>query len=217
MRDRIDEALDGDLPESQLTPGERERLARARQSLAAVSEAFRGTDAPDLTDRVMARLDPARPGSRGVAELARWMWRPRPVAIRPAYAFAATALLLLVPLAMGLPGRSTPATSPAAAAAAAAVASPAPVRVYVQFRFEALGAREVALAGSFTEWAPEIRLVETMPGVWSTLVPLDPGVYDYTYVVDGAEWVPDPGAPQVDDGFGGTNSRLFLTAPAGNV
>jgi hypothetical protein len=32
-------------------------------------------------------------------------------------------------------------------------------------------------------------------------------------VVDGREWVPDPYAPQIGDGFGGTNSRLTLLSP----
>ena len=31
-----------------------------------------------------------------------------------------------------------------------------------------------------------------------------------TFVVDGARWVPDPGAPAVDDGFGRRNSVLTL-------
>jgi hypothetical protein len=41
-------------------------------------------------------------------------------------------------------------------------------------------------------------------------VPLRPGVHDYAFVVDGERWVADPNAPQVDDSFGGTNSRISL-------
>ena len=105
--------------------------------------------------------------------------------------------------------------------AAAAAISPAPLpgtqRLYVQFRLEAPEASTVRLAGSFNGWKPTYELREAAPGVWTALVPLDPGVYDYTFVVDGKQWVPDPYAPQVDDSFGGTNSRLFLPAPAGSV
>jgi 1,4-alpha-glucan branching enzyme len=92
----------------------------------------------------------------------------------------------------------------------------APV-MYVQFKIEAPGAASVELAGSFTEWTSGVQLVETAPGVWSALVALEPGVYDYGFVVDGELWMVDPTAPEVDDGFGGTNSRLFLTPPGGNA
>jgi 1,4-alpha-glucan branching enzyme len=83
----------------------------------------------------------------------------------------------------------------------------------VQFRLQAPGAARVALAGSFTGWKPEYELHESEPGTWTALVPLKPGVHDYTFVVDGHEWIPDPNAPQVADDFGGRNSRLFLPAP----
>ncbi len=49
--------------------------------------------------------------------------------------------------------------------------------------------------------------------MWSVTVPLEPGVHDYAFVVDGEQWRPDPLAPSVDDGFGGTNSRLALLPP----
>ncbi|HUE95728.1 MAG TPA: glycogen-binding domain-containing protein [Longimicrobiaceae bacterium] len=215
MRERIDDALDGDLPESQLTLGERDRLDRARRAMREVAGILRSTPAPDLTAGVMEALEPAvatepRPGLLTAID---WLWRPTPVMWRPAYAFAATALLLLAPVAFGaLGGGAEPLVVVEQSAS-----SVTPSRVYVQFRFEALGASDVALAGSFTEWAPDIRLSETMPGVWSALVPLDPGVHDYTFVIDGDEWVADPAAPQVDDGFGGTNSRLFLTTPLENA
>ena len=58
-----------------------------------------------------------------------------------------------------------------------------------------------------------MQLSETAPGVWSAMVPLDPGVHDYTFLVDGQEWVVDPNATNVEDSFGGMNSRLFLAAP----
>jgi hypothetical protein len=68
----------------------------------------------------------------------------------------------------------------------------------------------VMLAGSFTEWQPAYELVETTPGVWTVLVALQPGVHDYAFIIDGESWVADPAAPSVDDGFGGSNSRLAL-------
>lgn len=214
--DRIDEALDGELPESLLTAGERARLARSRKTIDEVADTLRSVSPPDLTERVMTGITaPAAPRRAPAASsLLDWLWRPQSIAFRPAYGVGLVALLALAPLGLGLFGGSDQA---AIGLGDSAEPSSAPVRVFVQFRYEAPGATNVALAGSFTEWAPEIRLEETMPGVWSVLVPLEPGVHDYTFVVDGRDWVADPAAPQVDDGFGGANSRLFLTTPAGNV
>jgi 1,4-alpha-glucan branching enzyme len=92
-------------------------------------------------------------------------------------------------------------------------AAPSP-QVYVQFRLEAAGASQVALAGSFTGWKPEFEMRESAPGVWSILLPLRPGIHDYAFIVDGERWVADPHALQVEDGFGGANSRIALPAPA---
>jgi hypothetical protein len=39
---------------------------------------------------------------------------------------------------------------------------------------------------------------------------LPAGQHQYAFVVDGARWVADPGAPAVDDGFGRRNSVLSL-------
>jgi 1,4-alpha-glucan branching enzyme len=86
--------------------------------------------------------------------------------------------------------------------------------VYVQFRLQVESANSVALAGSFTEWLPAYPLQQSADGVWTIVLPITPGVHDYVFVVDGERWVPDPYAPHVDDGFGGTNSRLTLLAPA---
>ena len=68
----------------------------------------------------------------------------------------------------------------------------------------------VALAASFTDWTPRYQLQEISQGVWSVLVPLAPGVHEYSFVVDGERWVADPLAPSVDDGFGGVNSQLAI-------
>jgi 1,4-alpha-glucan branching enzyme len=91
-----------------------------------------------------------------------------------------------------------------------ALASPIAPPVYVQFRIAVPGARTVSLAGTFTGWKPAVALHRSGGGEWTALVPLRPGVYDYAFVVDGDRWVADPNAPQVDDSFGGTNSRISL-------
>jgi len=73
-------------------------------------------------------------------------------------------------------------------------------------------AHEVSLAGTFNRWDAHVTpLVRSGPtGVWTATLTLPAGQHQYAFVVDGARWVPDPGAPAVDDGFGRRNSVLTL-------
>jgi len=80
----------------------------------------------------------------------------------------------------------------------------------VQFRFTAPAAHMVSLAGDFSNWSPSYTLTRSEPGVWTIVVPLKPGVHDYSFVVDGDKWTPDPSAPPTADGFGGVNSRIAV-------
>jgi hypothetical protein len=214
MNDRIHRFLDGELDRDVLSADERIVAEALAMTAREVKESLQRVPAPDLTDRIMQSLpERTRPstGSRARA-LFGWLWKPRAVQVawRPAYGFAlAVGLIALMPAAWSM--------SRPAAVVTAMPEPPATTVVYVQFRFEAAGVSSVALAGSFTGWTPGVVLSETSPGVWSALVPLEPGVYDYTFVIDGERWLADPTAPAVDDGFGGVNSRLFLTRPADNA
>ena len=208
--ERIHAWLDGDLALDALTADERAAAGELGAAVEAAAAHLRATSAPDLSARVMAALPRATP--RGVpgrlAEALGWLWQPRPVrlTLRPAYgglAFAAVAAAVLA-----LPAGRTPASdgAPPARQTASAAAPP----VYVQFRIAVPDARSVSLAGTFTGWKPAVALRRTGDGEWTALVPLRPGVHDYAFVVDGDRWVADPNAPQVDDNFGGTNSRISL-------
>jgi hypothetical protein len=163
--------------------------------------------APEVTTAVMQRLQrlapEEAPGRAGVVGRAVWtLWRPREVAVRPAYGLlAAAALVVLVSWSPGLLQNQTgvPAAEPTEAAR----------RLLVQFRLEA-DAASVHLAGSFTNWEPAYQMHQIAAGVWTVTVPLPQGVHDYAFVVDGQQWVADPYAPRIGDGFGGTNSRLTV-------
>jgi len=165
--------------------------------------------APDLRAAVMGRIEHLEPlaSTRRAGLLQRaaaLLWTPREISIRPAFALAgamAVLVLLLVPYLR--PGLSQPPQL------AGGEALP---HVFVQFRLEAKASR-VQLAGSFTNWEPRYELRQSAPGTWTITVPLTQGVHDYAFVVDGQQWVPDPHAPQIGDGFGGTNSRLALLPP----
>src|SRR5688500_15111405 len=216
MSERIHRVLDGELQREQLTQEEQALLADYEATIAAAGHAISRYSAPDLSSDVMARIAaldaqpvtaaPAHPATPLRQALA-WLWTPRPVAFRPAWgvglAAAAVAALLLVPGA----DDDAPLTTAATPAAAA------PAEIYVHFRLDAPDASSVHLAGDFTEWQPAYELHQSQPGVWTVVVPLEAGVHDYAFVIDGETWTPDPLATRVDDGFGGENSRLSLLPP----
>ncbi|HAM50503.1 MAG TPA: hypothetical protein DCP92_07320 [Nitrospiraceae bacterium] len=82
----------------------------------------------------------------------------------------------------------------------------------VQFFYSAPAAKSVTIAGSFNHWDPDQAML-TKPsneGVWTIVLPLSPGRYEYRFVINGKEWVLDPSVPSVDDGLGGKNSVLFI-------
>src|SRR5688572_5088202 len=163
--------------------------------------------APDVTRAVMSRIDalePApAPGRGSVLErLGAWLWVPRQLSIRPAFALCGVAMVLVLLLTPYVAGPDAPADGD----------SDREAQLFVQFRLEAMASR-VQLAGSFTNWEPRYELRQAAPGVWSITVPLTQGVHDYAFVVDGQRWVADPYAPQIGDGFGGTNNRLALLSP----
>jgi hypothetical protein len=154
----------------------------------------------------IANVETLAPSRRiGTLEwLVHMLWEPREIAIRPALALAAAAVVAIVLTVPYIRQTSAPVQQVSN--------SPADPHVFVQFRLET-AAMKVQLAGSFTNWEPRYELRESAPGIWTITVPLTQGVHDYAFVVDGRQWVPDPYAPQIGDGFGGMNSRLSLLSP----
>ncbi len=196
---------------SEQTDANLERAIEEARALVAARPA------PDLTGSVMRRIEelgvppaaqPVAPGA--LSRFAERLWAPRRVEFqwRPGYALVAAAagILLIVLLPYGW-------RTPTAAPPSLAAVSNADPRLYVQFRLEAADAMDVRLAGSFTNWQPRYALHQASPGIWTITLPLSAGVHDYVFVVDGQRWVADPYAPQVDDGFGGVNSRISLVPP----
>jgi cyclomaltodextrinase len=83
----------------------------------------------------------------------------------------------------------------------------------VTFSHQAPGAGGVYLAGEFNGWSDSANPMTNTDGVWTLTLDLDPGSYQYKFVVDGS-WVPDETNPNsTDDGFGGQNS--LIEVPAG--
>jgi anti-sigma factor RsiW len=74
-------------------------------------------------------------------------------------------------------------------------------------------AASVTIAGDFNGWNPQrTRLVRSNhEGLWRARLKLAPGVYQYSFVLDGTTWVGDPLAKtMLADGFGGKNSVIIV-------
>jgi hypothetical protein len=209
MTDEIDRYLEGTSDNGALSPDARAQAERVKQAIDETRAFATARPVRDLTDSVMRQIEqqdlrPVKPTVRGVlARAAASLWTARDVSltVRPAYGLAVAAALVL--LAAYLP--------PAPPLYAPTIA-PEP-QLFVQFRLEAPDASDVRIAGSFTGWKPTYQLHQAGPGLWTVTLPLPRGVHDYAFLVDGTEWVADPFAQRVNDGFGGINSRIALLAP----
>ncbi len=94
----------------------------------------------------------------------------------------------------------------------AAVSTPVQEEVTVRLTFRAPEAHTVAVAGDFNKWKTNVDEMQQNGGMWSIDLKLKPGVYTYSFVIDGKSWVPDPGAKTFqDDGFGSRNAVLRVT------
>jgi Glycogen recognition site of AMP-activated protein kinase len=92
---------------------------------------------------------------------------------------------------------------------------PAESRREVVVRFRDPRASDVRIAGDFNGWVPDkgVRSLIESEGptrVWTKILQLPPGRYQYRYVVDG-EWREDPDNPETAGGsVGGRNSVLVV-------
>jgi len=83
----------------------------------------------------------------------------------------------------------------------------------VEVVFTAPQAASVTIAGDFNGWDPQrTQLVRAShEGLWRARLKLAPGVYQYSFVLDGTDWVGDPLAKtKLADGFGGNNSVIIV-------
>lgn len=74
-------------------------------------------------------------------------------------------------------------------------------------------AHTVAIAGDFNGWNPQANILEDSDGdgIWTGTLNLEPGRYEYMFVLDGEKWFPDPNALRyVKDGFGNRNAILEI-------
>jgi cyclomaltodextrinase len=86
----------------------------------------------------------------------------------------------------------------------------------VEFRYAPPGpASSVSVVGQFNAWdRAAFPMRQAADGAWVGAWRIEPGVYQYLFVVDGARWVRDPSAPSAPDANGNVNS-LLVVEPAG--
>ena len=186
------------------------RLARPSVPEGFVANVLRASFAPGASDDEEQVRGPAVGGSRNwVIER---LWAPRTLHWNLAGAAAAACLILLA-----LSGGVAQALRWRAASAVASSNEPAaPPVVLVRLVMVQPGAKVVQAAGDFNGWNPsETPLQPTADGAWTVTLPLEPGRYEYQFVIDGEQWIGDPfAAEQSDDGFGSRNAVLDVRPPA---
>lgn len=158
-----------------------------------------------LDARVMAEIARAPDRRRDPRWRAAVSWFVRRPAVRlsPLTTLAAAAGIVLV--TMVAQDRLEPAP---AASAPAALSAPS-----VQFVVVIPEAGAVSLVGDFNDWNELATPMTPVAGdgVWSVTVPLAPGRYRYSFLVDGMTWLADPAAPRgLEDDFGRPNSVVTV-------
>lgn len=90
----------------------------------------------------------------------------------------------------------------------------------VRFEYFDPSATVVTLVGDFTRWSVKARpLKRDAGGLWKARIRLNPGTYEYKFVIDGERWAEDPLNPhRVLNPHGTFNSiRTVEVAPPGPV
>ena len=190
----------------------RERAIDLERLVLGVSRLQRPMVPDGFVARVMERTASEPSAWRQLVDA---FWAPRALQWNLAGALAAASVVLLAVGGVVTRGLSEqPSSTPApAGAATSAPATPVLVRLVIVQP----GATTIEVAGDFNGWDPRrTPLEQTSSGAWTVTLPLEPGRYEYMFVVDGKQWIADPFAvEQNDDGFGSRNAVLDVRPTAG--
>ncbi len=172
---------------------------------------------PGFVESVLNRVVPVRqaavPAWRRVANA---LAAPRTLRWNLASAAAALAIVaiaagMLATLLTRDPARDT--------TRALTAADPPDPTVLVRLVVVLPDAGTVEVAGDFNGWDPSrTPLTPAAGGAWTVTLPLQPGRYEYMFVVNGQQWIADPFAVEENgDGFGSRNAVLDVRPPTGAV
>lgn len=192
----------------------RERVIALEQLVLDASRLPRPAVPAAFVANVMDRIEPAPPVWRTLVHA---FLAPRQLRWNLASAAAVAGLALLAlwgAVAGGPTSRSAQSSSAPTVEGSSASTSTASTTVLVRLVVLQPGARTVQVAGDFNGWNPAHAPLQQMAnGAWTVMLPLDPGRYEYQFVVNGEEWIADPfAAEQSDDGFGSRNAVLEVRA-----
>jgi len=226
-REMIHKILDGDATgdeklsiasSMEANPALREEFTGLTNTARMLEESERLEAPPAFTAEVMKRLTRRSPSMLG--RIRGFLLGSRVLRWNMATALA-TAVIVLVTIVVVSQMHREPAeptmTATSAPETAISVPESVPVKpepvigesaVTVRLTFHAPQAHSVAVAGKFNKWRTDDEM-KRIDGKWSIDLKLKPGVYTYSFLVDGKSWVPDPGAESYeDDGFGSQNAVL---------
>jgi len=80
----------------------------------------------------------------------------------------------------------------------------------VKFQLQAEPGCEVYLAGTFNSWNPRKNKMKYANGMYTTTLTLEPGRYEYKFVIDGV-WCVDPACTEwAPNGLGSLNSVITV-------
>jgi hypothetical protein len=199
----FDSYLNGEITQDELPEAVRREERELRELMGALHVDIEASHV--LRNNVMREIESVgAPFWRSVVD---WCVRPRTIRLSPAaggLALAASAAIAILVVGV-LPMSDMSDTGGVEVAAE---------QVVTRFVFIAPEASVVQVTGDFIDWSPDGLALENErgTGVWTIDVPLEPGVYQYAFVVDGVEWRPDPRAvSHVDDGFGRENSVVIVS------
>ena len=75
-------------------------------------------------------------------------------------------------------------------------------------------ASNVSVVGTFNGWnGAATPLAKSADGWWEARVTLEPGTYEFAYIIDGKCATPPEAIVTVEDGFGGRNGILEVLPP----
>ena len=201
MNTELNDYMDGDRELEELTP-QLQAEAEAWQRLAEELKADEPSQAPPwMENAVMSEIALADVPKESIFD---WFLRPRTIRLSPLTSLAMAAAAVLVVALLPNEAPVGPDVGPLAV-----------TQILVEFSLEAPGATTVAVAGDFSGWESDFVLDDADgDGIWTGRIPITPGLHKYMFVIDGTDWVTDPGAQRYsDDGFGNRNAVLAVAPP----
>ena len=178
-------------------PGLREEFTGLLHAVQMLEKSERREAPAFFTAEVMKKLPKRSPSV--LARLREFLFNSRVLRWNMASALATAVILVAVIVSVSRPHRGPDLATASATGEAATV----------RLTFYSPKAQRVAVAGDFNKWKTDAHEMKGTDGMWSIDLKLKPGVYTYSFVVDGKTWVPDPGAESyVDDGLGSRNAVL---------